>query len=280
MSHLVRAAVILVAAFGVAGIGGVESLFAPKASLWDHWDAHDDTSDNSVDHSAWDQFLKAYVVVSDDGVNRVAYGSVTPDDQAALDAYIKLLAATNVTRLSRAEQLPYWINLYNALTIRVILDQYPVESIRDIDISPGFFADGPWDKKLVDIEGEQVSLNDIEHQILRPIWQDPRIHYAVNCASIGCPNLLPQAFTAANTDQLMDEAARGYINHPRGVKDDNGQVVVSSIYAWFTVDFGGDEAGVIAHLKRYANAKTAALLENSEALEDAYDWSLNGVKRN
>lgn len=162
----------------------------------------------------------------------------------------------------------------------MILTQYPVASIRDIDISPGFFADGPWDKKLVKIEGEQVSLNDIEHQILRPIWQDPRIHFAVNCASIGCPNLLPQAFTAANTDQLMDEAARAYINYPRGVRDENGQVVVSSIYAWFTVDFGGDEAGVIAHLKRYANAKTAALLEDTETLEDAYDWSLNGVERN
>ena len=106
MSHLVKAAVILVAAFGVAEFGGIESLFAPKVSLWEHWDAHDDGSAEGVDHSAWDQFLKAYVVGSADGVNRVAYGSVTPNDQAALDGYIGRLVAITVTRLSRAEQLP------------------------------------------------------------------------------------------------------------------------------------------------------------------------------
>ena len=92
--------------------------------------------------------------------------------------------------------------------MKVVLDHYPVDGIRDIDISPGLFAGGPWDKKLVEIEGDDVSLNDIEHRILRPIWRDPCIHYAVNCASIGCSNLRPTAFTAANAERCLRQPRR------------------------------------------------------------------------
>ncbi len=104
---------------------------------------------------------------------------------------VLILAATSADRLRRAEQFPFWINLYNALTVKVVLDHYPVEIIRDIDISPGLFADGPWGKKLVTVEGEALSLDDIEHRILRPIWKDPRLHYVLNCAALGVPIFSP-----------------------------------------------------------------------------------------
>ena len=158
----------------------------------------------------------------------------------------------------------------------VVLDHYPVDGIRDIDISPGLFADGPWDKKLVEIEGEAVSLNDIEHRILRPVWRDPRIHYAVNCAAIGCPNLQPTAYTAANTDALLDEAARAYVNHPRGARVEDGKLIVSSIYVWFQDDFGGDNAGVIHHLTRHADAGLRTQLSGVASIyTHHYDWLLN-----
>ena len=161
-------------------------------------------------------------------MNLVRYAAVSGSDRKALDAYLKRLGGTSVSKLKRSEQRAYWINLYNALTVQVILAHYPVESIRDIDISPGFFSDGPWGKKLMQVEGEEVSIDDIEHRILRPIWKDPRIHYAVNCASIGCPNLQPVAFTSANADTLLTEGAKAYVNHPRGVRFDGGSLVVSS----------------------------------------------------
>ena len=148
---------------------------------------------------------------------------------------------TPVSSLNRGEQLAYWINFYNALTVQVILDHYPTDSILDIKISPGFFSIGPWDKKLVTVEGEELSLNDMEHRILRPIWRDPRIHYGVNCASIGCPNLLTTAYTADNVDGLLTENAVAYVNHPRGASLQNGALTVSSIYDWFEEDFGGNE---------------------------------------
>ena len=159
--------------------------------------------------------------------------------------------------------------------MQVVLDHYPVASIRDIDISPGLLADGPWRKALVKIDGEPVSLDDIEHRILRPIWDDPRIHYAVNCAALGCPNLQREAFTAANTGRLLEQAARDFVNHPRAVRSDAGGLTLSSIYNWFAADFAAD-GGVLAHIRRYAADGLRSQLAGIERIDDyAYDWSLN-----
>ena len=165
------------------------------------------------------------------------------------------------------------------MTVNVVLEHYPVASIRDIDISPGFLSFGPWDKKLLSIEGQAVSLNDIEHRVLRPLWRDPRLHYALNCASLGCPNLQTTAFTAVNTPALLDASARDYVNHPRGVSIIDGELRVSSIYSWFREDFGDSEAGVIKHLRRYASAGFAAELAGFDHIDDDdYDWSLNDTE--
>ncbi|WP_193172942.1 DUF547 domain-containing protein [Nisaea nitritireducens] len=274
MSFLTRLAALLV----VVAVWSMPAGAAPKAALWDVWAAHDPASAIAVDHAGWDRFLGQYVRPGSDGVNRVAYDEVTTADRKALDGYIDALAAVPVRSLSQAEQLPLWVNLYNALTVRVVLEHYPVASIRDIDISPGFFADGPWGKKLVTVEGEAVSLDDIEHRILRPIWSDPRIHYAVNCASLGCPNLHTRAMTAENAEAFLEEAAIAFINHPRGARIEDGKLYVSSIYDWFDVDFGGNDAGVIAHLKAYAQGELAGALTGvSRIADDSYDWRLNGT---
>ena len=255
----------------------LERLFAPDAELWGFWQQHDESDRRQVDHSPWNHFLDTYVSRPSDGVVRVAYARVTSQDRAALDDYIAGLAALAVGGYSRPEQFAYWVNLYNALTVRVVLDHYPVASIRDIDISPGLFADGPWRKPLITVQGKKVSLDDIEHRILRPIWRDPRIHYAVNCASIGCPDLQAEAFTAANTERLLEQAARDYINHPRGVRVDRSGVTLSSIYNWFASDFEQDE-GVLNHVRRYAGTDLKDRLEGVETIDGyAYDWSLNDL---
>ncbi len=252
---------------------------APKAKLWDRWLSHDPQATLQVDHSSWSRFLSTYLVPGKDGVNRLTYGQVAPADRFILERYITSLANTPVSQLNRSEQKAFWINLYNVLTVTVVLDHYPVESIRDIDISPGFFANGPWGKKLVHIEGETISLDDIEHRILRPIWKDPRIHYGVNCASIGCPNLQPQAYTAESTDALLDKGARDYINHSRGVLIASNKLIVSSIYDWFMEDFGGNDKGVIAHLQRYAEPSLREQLQRFSRISDhEYDWSLNDIR--
>ncbi|MBT6430257.1 MAG: DUF547 domain-containing protein [Rhodospirillaceae bacterium] len=274
-----RLVIVAVTAFLVCtGFGSGERLFAPSADLWERWQANDPQNGSVIDHQSWDRFLKKYVVAGKDGLNLVRYRAVTNMDRQQLDGYIASLTSLSIRKFGRREQLAYWINLYNALTVKVVLDQYPVKSIRDIDISPGFFADGPWGRKLVAVEGEKISLNDIEHRILRPIWRDNRIHYAVNCASIGCPNLRTSAYTGATVEAMLEEAAGGYINSPRGVSIEGGAVTVSKIYDWFIGDFGHDEKTVLAHIKKYAAPALRKQVSAIGKIEDVtYDWRLNEV---
>ena len=254
----------------------LEAWLAPSAKPWPRWEAHDANAKTTLDHGPWQRFLDTYRAGAPDGVARVAYGRVSAADKAALDGYVRALAAARVSALSREEQRAFWINLYNAATVRLVVERYPLASIRDIDISPGLFATGPWGKKLFEVEGIALSLDDIEHRILRPIWKDARIHYALNCASIGCPDLLGEAFTAANTETLLEQGARGFVNHPRGARVVDGRLRVSSIYVWFQDDFGGGEAGVLAHLRRYAAPPLAEPLAPIRAIDaTGYDWELN-----
>ena len=264
---------------GVANASAFERLFAPKSELWDRWVQHEPSDTRKISHDAWNRFLNTYVMRSEDGVVRVDYALVSDQDRVSLHEYIISLTATPISSYSRAEQFAYWVNLYNALTVQVVLDHYPVTTIRDIDISPGFFADGPWRKALVTVEGERLSLDDIEHRILRPIWNEPRIHYAVNCAALGCPNLQPTAFTSENTEQLLEAAAREYVNHPRGIRVEQGRVTASSIYNWFMSDFDQD-GGVIEHIKRYAEPGLLAEIQGIDQVSDfEYDWALNTGKQ-
>lgn len=235
----------------------------------------DETSTHSVDHTLWQNFLTNFVTEGDDGINLVAYASVGSSEKIQLNEYVNALAKTDVHGLNRAEQYAFWVNLYNALTVQLILDDYPVESIRDIKLGR-LFAVGPWGAKVIEVGGLSLSLDDIEHKILRVHWDDPRTHYAVNCASLGCPNLALLAFRPENTERLLDEAARAYVNHPCGAHVIKGQLRVSNIYKWYQEDFDGSEQGVIAHLNLYAEAELLAQLgQISEIKSYHYDWSLN-----
>lgn len=263
---------------GAVASGHVEA--APKARLVDaHWALSDENSTLQVDHTSWDTILESYISVGTDGVNRFDYGGVSAADAAALDAYLERLSGTAPSRLSRSEQLAYWINLYNALTVRTVIAHYPVKSI--LKVRPtSFLSPGPWKRDLITIDGRALSLDDIEHGILRPIWQDPRIHYAVNCASIGCPDLAKEAFVADTAQRMLAEAARGYVNHPRGVSVEDGRLAVSRIYSWYAKDFGDSDQQVIAHLREHADPDLAAALAGVKRIgKYRYDWSLNDVDR-
>lgn len=257
-------------------IAPIQAEAVSKADLWERWLANQPSSRQTVNHDLRAEFLRKYISHGRDGINRLGYGMVKETDVKKLETYLEALEAVSVSRLNRSEQIAYWINLYNALTIKVIMDHYPVKSIRKINISPGWFSRGPWGKKLAIVEGERVSLDDIEHRILRPIWRDPRVHYAVNCASLGCPNLAPVPYTAENAERLLNQGARNYINNPRGVLVSERGLIVSSIYRWFIEDFGGTDQSVIEHLKKYADPDLAARLEGRVRIDgDHYDWMLN-----
>lgn len=257
----------------------IEALFAPAAKAWPRWQAHDPASRLVIDHTAWDRFLKVRLRRRVDGVMGLAYGAVTPAERASLASYLSEMERIAVSGLNRAEQFAFWVNLYNAVTVRIVLDRYPVASIRDISLGGGgLFGGGPWSAPVTTIEGESLTLNDIEHRILRPLWQDARVHYALNCASVGCPDLRVGAWTAVGQDAALAAAARAHVNHPRGVLAQADGLVVSSIYNWFSDDFG-QEAGVLAHLRRHAEPGLLAAIDKAPSITGyRYDWTLNDVK--
>lgn len=257
-----------------------QAISAPKADLWLQWTASDTASPLKIDHQPWQAFLTAYVKTAEDQINRVDYKSVSQQDRKLLDSYLQRLSNTRVGQLNRDEQRALWINLYNALTVRVVLDAYPVESIRDIKLG-GFFSSGPWGTKIYTIDGTQVSLDDIEHRILRPIWKDPRLHYVLNCASIGCPNLGRTVFTANNAEHLLDEAARAFIGHPRAVDIKENGLILSTLYDWYESDFVTQTSGVLDHIQTYAPPALTETLRTRRTIDDyAYDWRLNDVDQN
>ncbi len=227
--------------------------------------------------------LAKYVVASSDGVNRVAYGKwqASQADRGKLSAVIAAMVAQKPSAMPRNDAFAYWANLYNAVTLKVILDNYPVKSIRDIKSTGTSLLDfksfiGPWRTKVATVEGNELSLDDIENTVLRPTFKDPRVHYSINCASIGCPNLRQKPWAGQTLDADLDEAARTYINNPRGVSvGPDGTVTVSSIYSWFEDDFGGSKSGVFAHLRKYASADLAAKIKDKTAFDHSYDWALN-----
>ncbi len=232
-------------------------------------------------HAAWQRLLSVYLVTSPDGINRVRYARFKREAHNALKDYVTALQKVSMKRLARGERFAFWANLYNAKTIDIVLDHYSVESIRKINLGGGVlsvFSGGPWKAKVVRVDGRDLSLDDIEHAIMRPTFKDARVHYAVNCASIGCPNLMTEPLAGARLEQQLAAAAKDYVNHPRGVSVNAGRVQASKIYSWYQDDFGGNEAGVLNHLRRHATPALKSKLAGISVVDRfAYDWTLNDV---
>lgn len=239
------------------------------------WQA-DNAQGERIDHALWQAVLDHYLIAEDDALNRVDYAGLQRNGMAQLRRYLGAMAAIDPRAHSRDEQMAYWINLYNALTLRVIADAWPVASI--LKVGSGSVFGGPWDDPVITINNQALTLNDIEHRILRGIWQEPRIHFAVNCASVGCPDLQPAAFNGQNLEALLALSARQYLASERGVKLDEDTLVLSSLFDWYAADFGDDAEAVRARLATYADTATAVVLrEHDGKVRYDYDWALNGL---
>lgn len=271
--RIILSVLLLMTAAPVAQASDAATLFARAAR----------GSAKVVDHSAWDRLLKTYVKPGADGINRVDYRAFKTGGRKALSAYLDALQRVDPAKLDRPEQFALLVNLYNARTVSIVLDHYPVRSIKDITLGGGLlaaFTGGPWKAKVLRLKGVDLSLDDIEHGILRTVFKDPRVHYAVNCASLGCPNVGVEAFTGAKLNAQLDAAARAYINHPRGVRVDADGVRASSIYKWFGEDFGASDRAVLKHIRRYAAAPLAnKLARRNEIIDYDYSWRLNDATR-
>jgi len=210
------------------------------------------------DHSNFNELLKKYV--KEDG--RVNYAGFKKDKNI-LEAYLETIRTNNPnTTWSKNDKFAYYMNAYNAMTIDLIIRNYPTESIKDIN--------DPWEQRYWKISNKSVSLEEIEHEILRKM-KDPRIHFGINCASFSCPPLMNKAFTAANVDAQLEKLAVQFINDPKRNKITTDRVQISKIFRWFQEDFtkNGD---LIDFLNTYSKVK---IDKNARVRYMDYNWKLN-----
>ena len=276
---MIRVVCISVLCVWMTGCIAIERATLPDAvSLGSQWEQSSATQQLVVDHDPWDTFLARYLSTDAEGINRLDYDSVTEEDEDLLTDYLDALQQINTQSLTRDQQLAYWINLYNAKTVDLILEEYPVDSI--LEVSDGIIDSGPWTRKVVSVDNSRLSLHDIEHRIVRPVYEDERIHYALNCAARSCPNLAPQAWRADGLDQALQEAERAYVNDPRGVTiTSGGGIILSKIYVWFKEDFGNSEAEVLESLAEVAEPELQEKLQGRTSVRDyVYDWTLNDTE--
>ncbi len=221
-----------------------------------------------IDHDLYAGLLKKYV--KDGVVNYQGF----KNEESVLDKYLKILEGVDSKILSRKKQFAFYVNAYNAWTIKLILSGYPgIESIKDL----GSFFKSPWQKKICRIDGKVITLDDIEHRILRPRFKDSRVHFAINCAARSCPPLLSEPYRGDKLGLQLDKMASMFINNPNSNHIENHTLYVSRIFKWFAEDFNEDVPGFFMRYAKGDLKKQLALNKKTTIIKYLdYDWSLNG----
>lgn len=214
-------------------------------------------------HKTWDNLVRKHISSS----GKVNYAGFVKD-KAELEKYIKELQSyyKNVSSWGRNKRLAYWINVYNAVTVKLITDNYPVKSITDLK------GGKPWDAKLIQLGGVSYTLNVIENKIIRPKFNEPRIHFAVNCAAKSCPKILNRAWTEDNLQRYLTKQTKAFLANSSQNTLEADKVKLSKIFDWYKADFGTTNEKVIQFINKYSSTpvnKTATVSYNE------YDWSLN-----
>lgn len=235
----------------------------------------DRVSIDAIEHASWTELLQAHV--DEEGLVDYQAWYASKEDLAALDAYLAHLSRADLkARASREAQLAYWINAYNAVTVKGILREYPTDSIKNHTALVGYNI---WKHLLLQSGDTQISLNDIEHKVLRKM-DEPRIHFAIVCASIGCPRLLNEAYTADKLDEQLATNAKHFFAQERNFRIDESKntVFLSAILDWFGKDFGSKQQQQMAAISSYLPTDTARRLVTSGSAKVRYmeyDWGLN-----
>lgn len=245
---------------------GNKTVAAPKKNLWKHWETFNPLSTKTIDHQTWQHILDKYARKNEYGIVLINYQHFDKKDHTRLNDYLWRMRQVNILEYNRAQQLAYWINLYNALIFKQVLHHYPISSTHTIDKY----------KPIIKIRGKAISLNDITNRIIRPIWNDPRILYTLHQACIGSPNLLVTAFNGHNNHELLNQAAHEFVNSLRAVHIIDGKLVTSKLYEWFREDFGDTDIEIIAHIKEFADPDLAHQLDGIDKISaTTFNWHIN-----
>ncbi|MFV1964829.1 MAG: DUF547 domain-containing protein [Pirellulaceae bacterium] len=264
------AAVLLVIVVGSAAHAGSKVFVGSQVA------SRNQVSMDRIDHSAWEAILRKYV--DDDGMVRYREFSASTPDVRALDGYLQTLStASRQIRARREAQLSFWVNAYNAVTVRGILKEYPTSSIRNHTAK--LWGYNIWKDLQLYVGTEAYSLEQMEHEILRKMGE-PRIHFAIVCASVGCPRLLNEAYVPARVQEQLEANARDFFSRSRNFRYDqrNRRFYLSSIFKWFGGDFGQNRAAQLRTISQWlpeGPSRQAAMQSASSVSFLEYDWSLN-----
>jgi len=225
-----------------------------------------------IDHGMWDKLTKKHVTQE----GYVDYEGFIADS-VQVKEYLALLGNNhpNDEFWSRDERLAYWINAYNAFTVKLIMDNYPLESIKDIKNGIPF-VNTVWDIQFIEIEERTYDLNNIEHGIIRPKFEEPRIHFAVNCASVSCPRLRNEAYTAEKLDDQLTDQAETFLADESKNKISADKLQLSKLFTWYGGDFTKDGQEVVDYVRKYTDQN---INDDAEIEYIDYDWKLN-VRKN
>lgn len=225
-------------------------------------------SQEHLKHDQWTRLLQTYVSVT----GNVDYKEIKANE-AELDAYLEVLSKNHPTaEWDKNDQLAFWINAYNAFTVKLIVKNYPVVSIKELGGSI-YKVNTPWDEKFIHIGDETYDLNNIEHGIIRKEFNDPRIHFAVNCASISCPPLRNEAYVGSKLNAQLNDQTKRFINDPTKNKITKNKAQLSKIFTWFKGDFTASGLSVVEFINQYSEVK---MTKKTKITYFDYDWNLNG----
>ena len=274
---LVTVLLVLVASPMLVACPGGESSSSAQASAAP-------ASSREPDYAVWNDLLAKYY----NPQKGMDYRNLKAKDGARLKALRQTLGRVDVGKLNRKQQLAYYLNLYNVNVVGVVVDNYPVKSIRDISTDP-IRRLNVFEKDYVPFSGAKsgmVALNDVENKFIREEFEDPRIHFAINCAARDCPPIRTEAFVGARVDAQLDDQSRRFLNGPTGLrltkKGSSLIVETTKVMDWFESDFK-KSGGNLAFIRKYASPDKAKLMQQAgdtvKLTYDEYDWSLNDWKR-
>lgn len=264
----------------VIGLSFVSSTInaAPEAKAIKFWDDREPASQIKVNHAPWQALLDQYL---DDqhpsGISRFNYDAVSDADRARLTEYIDYLLLLEPRQLNVDEQKAYWINIYNARVVQLVVDglsEDQLESIREVRL--GFRSRGPFERKSLELLEQKLSLNQIVNGILRPNFADPRIHFVLSRASLGGPDLSKTAFTASNLEELLVAAEKQFLSHSRAASVVDGKLVLSEIFKEYDTDFAPSADELLQYISPFVNSEVTDLIAAGQPdIEFEYDWGLN-----
>ena len=251
---------------------------APKAiKLIGFWDDHEPLSAIQVNHSPWQEILNMYV---DDqhasGINRFDYEAVTAGDALKIKNYLDYLQKMEPRQLNSLEAQAFWINLHNAIMVDKIVDAYQSGSSRAVNrLLRGGLRTTRWNRNVVEVVFQDISLDNIAHGILRPIWKDPRVNFVLATGALSGANMLKTAFDGENNEALLEQAKNDFFAHPKALRIENGRIVLNSIFDWYGEDFAPNKPALLRYIQENAPEVTRQSMTGLSRTRFEYNWDLN-----